>query len=324
MFASAIAIALAFFSLPGVLAVDLAIEDAQRPQTAFPVTVYPDEKEIVEDPAVEELLSVAPQGTLAGAVGFLGEVYTWLAVRISQIPWYRQIAGTAGINTLFVTIRPGYRAEEVAYAFGNQLGWGRTERVAFLKAVEDIDPKLSDGQFAPGTYFVGVTAPEDVAALTQERFNEQILARYSTSTQEVIPLEDALTVASLIEREAGGWEDMRLISGIIWNRLFNGMNLQIDATLQYSKASNAAGKGGWWPKPVPDDKFIKHPYNTYRINGLPPGPIANPSLASLLAALNPKKTDCLFYFHDQYGRFHCSPTYQGHVALLKKFYGQGR
>jgi len=319
--ASVLVITLGLFALPGVLAVDLALDDARRPQPDFPITVYPNEKEIIVDPAVEELLSTAPEGTLAGAVGFLEEGYTRVAVWVSQIPWYRQIAG---IDTLFVTIRPGYREEEVAAAFGRQLGWSQAERGAFLEAVEAKDPQLSDGQFAPGTYFVSVSKPEDVANMTQERFAEQILSRYSTSTNEVVPIEDAITIASLIEREAGGWDDMRLISGIIWNRLFINMNLQIDATLQYSKADNAGGEGGWWPTPRPADKNIRHAYNTYRGPGLPPGPIATPSVAAVVAALNPTKTDCIFYFHDQYGRFHCSPTYEGHVALLKKHYGQGR
>jgi UPF0755 protein len=57
---------------------------------------------------------------------------------------------------------------------------------------------------------------------------------------------------------------------------------------------------------------------------LPPTPIANPSVAAVLAALNPKKTTCLFYFHDASAGFHCSDTYEQHVALLKKYYGRGK
>jgi UPF0755 protein len=103
------------------------------------------------------------------------------------------------------------------------------------------------------------------------------------------------------------------------------MPLQIDATLQYAKANATTGKTGiWWPQVVPKDKYIKSAYNTYMNGGLPPGPIANPSIASVVAALNPKKTDCLFYFHDQNGNFHCTKTYTEHVALLKKYYGQGK
>jgi UPF0755 protein len=318
------AFVVAFFSLPSILAHDLKEETiAIETQPAFPVTVFPNEKEIVEDPAVEELLTARPTALTASA-GLSGSIFTWLAVRVSELSVYRQVAGTAGIDSLFVTLYPGYRAEEVAAAFGAKLDWSPAERKAFLDASRELEPRLDDGIFVPGTYFVGVTDPVEVAAITRERFEDEVLARYGTSTEAQVPLEDALTIASLIEREAGGWNDMRLISGIIWNRLFAGMNLQLDATMQYAKATNAAGKGGWWAVPKPADKSIKSAYNTYRVNGLPPGPIANPSIASLLAALNPKKTDCLFYFHDRYGRFHCSPTYEGHVALLKKHYGQGR
>jgi UPF0755 protein len=320
---SAFVIALAFFSLPSVLATDLKDESVSVAARAFPVTVRPDQKTIVEDPQIEELLSVAPT-SLAAAANFGEAAYRWLAVLISDTPLYRQVAGVAGINNLFVTVYPGQRAEEVAASFGAKLGWGSKQRAEFLKQSRALEPELSDGLFVPGTYFVGVTAPADVAGITHERFDSEIRARYSTTTAAQVPLEDAITIASLLQREAGGWEDMRLISGVIWNRLFKGMNLQIDATMQYSKSTIAGGKGGWWPTPIPDDKNIRSSYNTYRQAGLPPGPIANPSIAAVVAALNPKKTDCLFYFHDQYGRFHCSPTYEGHVALLKKYYGQGK
>jgi len=320
---SAFVIALALFSLPSVLRHDLEDESLAGNARSFPVSVYPDEKTIVTDPEIEQLLSVAPT-TLGAAVSYAELAYQWLAVRISETPVYQQIAGTAGINNLFVTVHAGQRAEEVAAAFGAKLGWTSAQRAAFLKAVRANNPTLPDGQFVPGTYFVGVTDPAEVAEITNERFEAEILSRYSTTTAAQVPLEDAIIIASLIEREAGGWHDMRQISGVIWNRLFRNMNLQIDATMQYSKATLAGGKGGWWPTPKPEDKNIRHAYNTYRGPGLPPGPIANPSIAAVVAALNPKKTDCIFYFHDKYGRFHCSPTYEGHVTLLRKHYGQGR
>ena len=66
----------------------------------------------------------------------------------------------------------------------------------------------------------------------------------------------------------------------------------------------------------PDDKYIESPFNTYSNKGLPPSPIANPSTDAIIAALNPKKTDCMYYFHDRKANFHCSVTYEEHVALL--------
>jgi UPF0755 protein len=115
---------------------------------------------------------------------------------------------------------------------------------------------------------------------------------------------------------------MRHIAGVIWNRLFIDMNLQIDATLQYAKGTDAPKT--WWPVPVPKDKYIESPYNTYQNSGLPPTPIANPSVDAVLAALNPRETDCMYYFHDKDSGFHCTETYEDHVAELKKYYGRGR
>ena len=112
---------------------------------------------------------------------------------------------------------------------------------------------------------------------------------------------------------------MRLVSGIIWNRIFAGMNLQLDSTLQYAKATKQS-TALWWPPVSPHDKYIKSPYNTYLNNGLPPTPIASPSVEAVLAALNPVKTDCFFYFSDAQGNFHCSQTYQQHKALIDRYY----
>ena len=309
----------AFFSLPAVLSLDIAHEEEKPAQAPFPVSVDPELQIIIEDPEIEALLAEEPQ-TLTAATGSLEHIFIWLATKVAALPAYSLISGS---DQRFVTIHPGYREEEVVRAFGNALGWTQKERSAFLKQVYTNPPVLNEGQFQPGTYSVStMMTPDEVQVMIYDRFTKEILERYSTTTAARVPLEDALIIASLIEREAGGWHDMRDISGILWNRLFNNMNLQIDATLQYAKATGR--NGSWWPKPVPDDKYIKSKYNTYRNPGLPPAPIANPSVAAVVAALNPKKTDCMFYFHDSQGRFHCSPTYEGHVALLKKHYGRGK
>jgi uncharacterized YceG family protein len=315
-----------FFSLPSILGYDLQttqkIASIKTPTNSFPVTVYPDDKKIIEDAAVEAYLVTPPTG-LSAATGMLEQVFTYLAVSISHLSLYKQLAGAAGINNLYVTIYPGYRKEQVAKEFASTLGWTNTQKKEFLDESQKLNPNIPEGMFVPGTYFIGVTNPKDVAQITYARFVQDIQSRYGTSTQEQVPLKDALTIASLLEREAGDWEDMRLISGVIWNRLFIKMNLQIDATLQYAKADTKKSRG-WWDVPVPDDKYIKSAYNTYMHAGLPPGPISNSSIAGVLAALNPKKTDCLFYFHDSYGNFHCSKNYADHVTSLKKHYGRGK
>lgn len=310
----------ALLSLPTVIAVDSRLAQAEPVKAPFPVTVDPVNEVIVEDPEVEALLDDT-HGTLAAASGLAGSALAWIANAIASVPAYQQLAGS---DIAFVDIKAGYREEEVAYAFGRQLGWTQKEQTAFLKQVHEVDPVLEEGQFVPGTYVLSSAAnPAYVQELLSDRFAKEIKARYSTTTHEVLPIEDVLTIASMLERETRNPAEMRLISGIIWNRLWAGMNLQIDATLQYAKATKSTS-GSWWPKVVPDDKYIKSAYNTYKNKGLPPGPIANPSTAAVLAALNPKKTDCIFYFHDRRGGMHCTPNYKEHVRLLKKYYGQGK
>lgn len=114
---------------------------------------------------------------------------------------------------------------------------------------------------------------------------------------------------------------MKLISGIIWNRIWSGMKLQIDATVQYAKGNE---EDGWWEQVNKGDTKIKSAYNTYLYPGLPPGAIANPGLAAIEAAFNPQKTACLFYLHDKNKQIHCARTYEEHKkykqVLLTLFY----
>ena len=130
----------------------------------------------------------------------------------------------------------------------------------------------------------------------------------------IINEKTALKIASIVQREAAGKEDMKLISGIIWNRIFNGMKLQMDATLQYVKGSE---EDGWWEKVDSEDKKIKSLYNTYLYKGLPPGAIANPGPNAITAAFYPQKTDCLFYMHDRKRKIHCTKTYEQHKKNIE-------
>lgn len=313
-------IALGLLSLPGMLESEIRVAATEPSKPPFPVTVDPLNETISEDPAVDALFGETSQALEAGA-SLATSGITWLANMVSSIPGYSQIAGS---DIVFVDIKSGYREEEVARAFGLALGWTSAEQAAFLKQVHQTDPELSEGQFVPGTYMVSSAASASyVQELLADRYERDIVSRYSPEAERVLPLSDALTIASLLQRETRDPSEMRLISGIIWNRLWAGMNLQIDATLQYAKASNGGTKS-WWPVPRPADKYIESPYNTYQNEGLPPGPISNPSTEAILAALNPKKTDCLFYFHDKRGEMFCSPDYAGHVRMLKKSYGQGK
>ncbi|HQT82879.1 MAG TPA: endolytic transglycosylase MltG [Candidatus Paceibacterota bacterium] len=313
------------YAVPFFFTLSVQYEQSHSSASApFPVTVYPKDKLIVEDPQVNAFLE-NPNSPLAAAVGDTGNAlwsaFRWLALTIAGTAAYQDLAAADG---RFVTIAPGMRKEQAAEMFGKALSWNAAQKKKFLTATATSSLPLVEGSFAPGTYLVTVgMAPQAVQALVNERFTQDVLNHYATSTAAVVPLSEALTIASLIERETIGTTDMRLVSGIIWNRLFANMNLQIDSTLQYAKANTAAATS-WWPTVVPADMYRRSPYNTYLHSGLPPTPIANPSVAAVLAALNPLQTSCLYYFNDQAGNIHCSDTYAEHVALLKKYYGQGK
>jgi UPF0755 protein len=240
--------------------------------------------------------------------------------KLALTGWYQNLASA---STRILVILPGERKEQVAGNFKKILGWTDAERDRFEMLISSSTPAMDEGKFYPGRYTVPRKAPpEEVAELVQARFVDEVLEHYGEEVDAIVPLEQAIIIASLLEREAYDFTDMRHISGIIWNRMFDDMRLQLDATLQYAKGSEPTQP--WWPKVVPADKYIASPYNTYKNEGLPPTAIANPSAESILAALNPSKTDCMYYFHDQKGSFYCSVTYEEHVALLKKVYGRGK
>lgn len=298
--------------------------DINNFSTQFPTTVDLENKTIIKDDSIDAYLEnkTPLQANVFLSFKSLKDLFKRLNISIAKFSTSKNLAFVG--NERVVTITPGMRKEEVANAFGKVLGWNETQKKTFLTAQEDSTLPLKEGSFYPGTYVVSRgSSPEVIQDLVNKRFIANILSKYSDELKEKVSLETALNVAALIQRETIGTEDMRLVSGIIWNRIFNNMNLQLDASLQYAKA-NLYKNNIWWPAIYPNDKYIKSPYNTYINEGLPPAAIANPSLAAVLAALNPLQTDCVFYFHDRNGDIHCTAEYKEHVALLKQYYGQGR
>jgi len=283
----------------------------------FPVGVNPEKKEIIENPIVYDYFVEHVRGgdTFGMHSGLVHHVLGQLAL----IPLYQNLAS---ISSRILVIQPGERAGQVADNFARILKWNEAEKALFLAAMQESDEILVHGKFYPGTYTVPKEIPPtELAARILLKFNNEVHSRYGETVEQVVPFFDALIIASLLEREAYDFTDMRYIAGIIWNRLFIDMRLQLDATLQYAKGSRYDEP--WWPRVVPDDKYIESPFNTYMYYGLPPAPIANASLEAILAALNPVETDCMFYFHDADSVFHCTETYEDHVALLRQYYGNG-
>lgn len=284
----------------------------------FPVGVNRINKTINEDPLVEQYIE--ENLSINITMSRQQHLFDRLLSHMAKLNWYQNLASSV---SRILVIYPGERREEVVSDFGDILNWSKEEKALFSDYITETEPLLVDGKFFPGRYVVenGAT-PENVADLLHKRFNEEILSRYDNDVEKLVPIGQALAIASLLEREAYDFTDMRYISGIIWNRLFINMPLQLDASLQYARGSHPS-EAHWWPKVVPADKYIDSPYNTYQNAGLPPAPISNPSVEAVIAALNPRLTDCMFYFHDSKGKFYCTKTYAEHVSKLKEIYGRG-
>ena len=294
-----------------------AVADTTTPEP-FPLGVNPFTKTITEHTNVDTFFETHIAKTPSA-----NKRTSWFKRTVAKLAQSHIFQNLASPISRILVIQPGERKEQIAKNFGDILRWNVEERRRFTNMVTESTPEIKDGTYFPGSYTVLKDAtPEQVAQLVIDRFNKEIASRYSDTTETFLPMKDALIIASLLEREAYDFTDMRYIAGIIWNRLFIDMNLQLDASLQYAKGSRPYEP--WWPKVVPDDKYIDSLYNTYKHDGLPPEPIANPAPEAVLAALNPRNTDCIFYFHDTKSRFYCSVTYEEHVAKLKKVYGRGR
>jgi UPF0755 protein len=259
--------------------------------------------------AVLVLLAV---GCLSAFVFYYGFGWSDLA----SLSFYENLANP---SIRIVKVDAGLRKEQVADAVGDELGWNTDQKTQFENAHLALSGTNTsmEGYYFPKTYMVGKNeSPDDMSQLMFSEMNDEIKTVTKPKTTKIINEDTALKIASIIQREAAGNGDMRLISGIIWNRLFAGMKLQMDATLQYAKGTPA----DWWPPVDPADKNIDSPYNTYLYPSLPPTPIANPGIAAISAAYNPQTTSCLYYLHDKNGIIHCSATYAGHLANISKYY----
>lgn len=214
-----------------------------------------------------------------------------------------------------VKVQEGLRKEEIAEVFADKLGWGDKEKSDFVNFSPYSDASNFEGHYFPHTYMVSVDdTPTQVGATMFNEFSKQTSKIKKNKSANILNEDTVIKIASLIQREAAGKHDMNLISGIIWNRIWSGMRLQVDATLQYAKGSE---EEGWWSEVNSEDKKIKSAYNTYAHSGLPPSPIANPGIAAIAAAYNPQKTDCLFYLHDKKRKIHCAKTYEEHKNNIK-------
>ncbi len=171
----------------------------------------------------------------------------------------------------------------------------------------------AEGFAYPSTYYlVRGTAEKDILTMMVKEFNKRlttgILADIKDSKMTV---RDVVNIAAMVEQEARVRSEMPLIAGVFLKRLKVNMPIQSDTTIQYLFAEQKA------EITIADTK-IDSPYNTYKYPGLPPGPIANPSMEAIEAVLHPVDTEYLYFVASKNGHHIFSKTYQEHLENIKK------
>jgi UPF0755 protein len=226
------------------------------------------------------------------------------------------VSGSAQV-AVWVTIPEGFTAAQIATRL-QQAGAGSAPEFleSFMRntiVVDGTRTKSLEGFLFPNTYLVPLgETPQRIAELfTQEFFNQLPPDAADRARALSVTVPQAVTVASLVEREAKADVDRPKIAAVIYNRLRLKMPLQVDATIEYALPAHKNQLSS-------SDLRIDSPYNSYAHAGLPPTPIANPGRPSLEAALHPSKGDDLYYVYCGNGRHVFAKTLAEHNANVAR------
>lgn len=214
-------------------------------------------------------------------------------------------------DPISLTIVPGQSKSRILSFLANRM---RFDSAAVHAALQDtgflksnrVPPDKLIGYLFPATYdlYWTQTARQTFGRIFGE-FDRQVIEQYRSRANELdMTMNEVLSLAAIIEWEAIHNDEKPMISGLYWNRLERGMLLQADPTVNYAVKE----KRRLYYK----DYKVNHPYNTYIHKGLPPGPITNPSLSSIHAALYPEDHDYIFMVARPNGYHAFSKTYAEH------------
>ncbi|KKP93119.1 MAG: hypothetical protein US98_C0013G0007 [Parcubacteria group bacterium GW2011_GWC1_38_6] len=171
-----------------------------------------------------------------------------------------------------------------------------------------------EGYLFPDTYEINKgESLNSIIPKILDNFNQKVF----TGLKDKIDAQDKsvfvlITMASMLEKEVQSYEDKKIVSGILWKRLANKMPLQVDATVNYITGRKDSG-------PTAEERQIDSSYNTYKYRGLPLGPISNPGLDSIKAAIYPRQSDFWYYISTPEGETVFSRTLQEHNEAINKY-----
>ncbi len=237
-------------------------------------------------------------------------------MRHGEFKFPRAVSQKAAMNVLMF-------GKNVLYRFSVPEGLTTQQIVARLnKAPRLVGPvtlQLGEGELLPDTYFFVRGETRNQVAQRLRKAMRKTLAAAWAKRKPNLPFStprQALTLASIIEKETSKPSERRRIAGVFVNRLRKGMKLQTDPTVIYGITK---GKGPLGRRLLRSDLKKKHPYNTYVITGLPPGPIANPGRGAIAAAVDPVKTKDLYFVADGSGGHAFAETYKQHQRNVAKW-----
>lgn len=221
-------------------------------------------------------------------------------------------------DPLLVRIPPGQDKSMLKVRIAAQMQFEADELAAAMKDTSflnrhGIEAHRLYGRMLPDSYEVYWTSsPERLLERLLSEFERRVAIPYAGRMEELgRSVDEIATLASIIEWEARYDHEKPTISGLYWNRLNRRWRLQADPTVNYAKGERT--------RLVYADYRINHPYNTYRIHGLPPGPINNPSMASIQAALFPEEHPYMYMVARPDGTHAFSRTYAEHRARSREW-----
>jgi UPF0755 protein len=213
----------------------------------------------------------------------------------------RFVKGDFHLQLVKITIPEGWNVFQISQYLA-----GKIENFDSKKFLELAKP--NEGVLFPDTYFISpISTPETVINTMKANFDARMEKKFKS-----VPQINIIKMASIIEAEASTSQSRKIVSGILWNRLELKMPLQVDSTFSYIN-----GKSTY--ELTLNDLKIKSPYNTYINTGLPPTPINNPGLDSINAALNPTKTDYLYFLTGKDGKMYYAKTFDEHLKNKEKY-----
>ena len=183
----------------------------------------------------------------------------------------------------------------------------------------DLVNGTEEGALAPNTYSFDITTNKEDLFLKMKNEQNKILHYAWKNRDPDLPLESAfelLILASIVEKEAGNEADKRKVASVFLNRLKKKMRLQSDPTVIFSLTK---GKDTLNRELTKNDLKIISPFNTYKVYGLPPSPICNPSKSSIYAVANPIKTDFLYFVANGEGGHNFSQNLKQHNSFVKEY-----